>query len=325
MEELEDDVSAVVPKTDTARRVVDMAIAFGCRYANGGLSDARGESITGSELSAFLGENRFETPSSARFKKVFGMRVPENDAMRHGKKYEPVALAKFKERTGAKLFFVTFMTHPKFPFVGGTFDGLAIMPDGEGVLVECKCPFTRSPGNYVPDYYVAQVQTYLAISGLDTCMFVQYKPAYTTPARHFERAEKLIVTPVKYSPAYYDRVLPIAWQAWKSVCALRQGVLPVAPAAASLLQLVWKRGRVDESARAAAHEFARLRRKYSGVYEAVLVEMESRRPALPLTNPSKLVVVMPCATVPANAASCEDLGDAERPNKRSKTSESSPA
>jgi putative phage-type endonuclease len=310
--DIEDDIDLVIAQTPSAAKVVELVRRYGRKYANGELNFAeRGRAMTGSEIPAICGENRFETPSSIFFKKAFDVRSPDNPAMAHGRATEPIAIAKFKERTGAKVFYVGFMRHARYDFLGGTFDALAILPSGEGVMVEVKCPFSRSIGTTVPPYYIGQVQTYLAIAGLDRCMFVQYKPAFSTPKKGLHRPENLSITSVQMDPAYVSDRMPKLWTFWKKLCGFRRGVLPTAPAAASIIQCAWRRGafhRADGGRGGdaiwwiamilAMRRFRNARSELRGVREATEEEMEAspQRPPPPVQairrlDPAMLVVV----------------------------------
>jgi putative phage-type endonuclease len=261
--------------------------------------------------SAICGENRFETKNGAFFKKAFDVRFAGNECTEHGKKYEPIAIAKFKKQTGAKMFFVKFMVHPEFKFLGGTFDGLAILPSGEGVLIEVKCPFSRGIGYSVPEHYVGQIQTYMEIAGLDRCLFVQYKPSYVTPGRKFVRPEKLSVLSVQRDWGYFVSRMPILWSFYKRLCAFREGVLPTANAAATAIQRTWRSTRTTTgqpsrlSAKLSVTEYSRQRRTYDGVSEAVEAEMErTQRPqmtlrAIPCTV---TLVIVPDSVVAAESS-----------------------
>lgn len=275
-------IDEIRPRTDTAKRVVDLVRKYGRGYANGELDFARrGMALTGSEIPTICGENRFERPNAVLFRKAFDVRSPDSEATMHGRKYEPIAISKFRAQTGAMVFYVGFMKHEEYDFIGGTFDALAIMPSGEGVLVEVKCPFSRGISPVVPEHYVGQVQSYLEIAGLETCMFVQYKPAYTTPERKMHRPEKLIVTPVARDRSYFGTRMPVLWEFWKRLRAFREGVLPTADAAARAIQMTWKHGPKSAKAVLSCVRYRWKRRAYDGVSEATLGELEKTRPRMP--------------------------------------------
>jgi putative phage-type endonuclease len=283
---VEDDIDAVVAQTPSAARVVELVKRYGRKYANGELNHAeRGRGITGSEIPTICGENRFEKPSAVLFKKVFDVRTPDTPAMAHGRATEPIAIARFQRQTGARVFCVGFMRHAKYDFIGGTFDALAILPTGEGVLVEVKCPYTRSIGAAIPPHYVGQVQTYLEVAGLARCMFVQYKPAFATPKKGLQRPERLAIASIQHDPMYFATRMRAMWDFWKRVCVFRAAVLPAAPAAATAIQCAWRFYQSGDIVRGVARKIA-LRRfraargACAGVAERVAADMErpDRRP-----------------------------------------------
>lgn len=283
MEEPQDNIDEVVPTTDSARRVVELVRKYGKNYVAGELSADREMALTGSEIPTFCSENRFEDANTCFFNKIYGKKQVDNEYTQHGRKYEPVAISKFKKQTGAKVFYVTFMRSEKYPFLGGTFDFLAIMPDGEGVLGEVKCPLKRSIGDSVPPQYVGQVQTYLEISNLPICLFVQYKTEYVTPARKWKRPEKMIITTVPYDPNYFKVRMPVLWDFWVKICAWRRAVVPSADLACRLLVAAWRvsKHRITPlRAKLAAVAFRRLRIAHIGMYDAVVEEVNQTKPAI---------------------------------------------
>jgi hypothetical protein len=245
--DLGDDPNACDPQTDSARRVIELAKKYGKPYVPGELSTDREAALTGSEIPSILGENRFETKQGCFFKKAFGVRISDNEALRHGRANEPVAVRKLKELWKAKVYFVDFIRSEKYPFLGGTPDCLAILPDGEGVLVEIKCPLKRSFGDYVPPQYVGQVQTYLELTDLPSALFVQFKPSFRTPVRGFARDEKFVVTTVPRDRYYMALALPVLWDFWKALCHFKQEKLPIVALAATAIKRAWKAHKVPSA------------------------------------------------------------------------------
>lgn len=280
---------------ESHKRVLELKALYGETRDVDELDHAsRGMALTGSDIPSICGENIFETPNAVFFKKIFAMHHADTPAMAHGRFYEPVAVDRFEQKTGGKTYRVKFMRHPQYPWIGGTFDRLAVMPTGEGVLIEVKCPVKRSIGNYVPEHYRGQVQTYLEIAGLEKCLFVQYKPSYVTPVRQWQRPEKLTVTPMYRDRAWFENRLFILWEFWKRICAFRAGVLPRANAAAACIQQTW-RWRRNTCTRAirniAIRAHAHMRNELFGVYESVIDEMErTERPVFAQNTESELVV-----------------------------------
>lgn len=149
------------------------------------LSQERSSCITATDVACICNQNSFagSDPVSTFRKKALRIAIPTNANMEHGKRYEPVALAKLTSKQlidGShivRLFNVHFVKHPQYNWLGGTLDGVVELEDGRVMVVEVKCPKTRKivPG-VVPSYYMSQVQTYLMITGLDQCAFIQFKP-----------------------------------------------------------------------------------------------------------------------------------------------------
>lgn len=126
------------------------------------------------------------------------------------------------------------------------------------------------------------MQTYLEIADLNECLFVQYKPAYVTPARGWKRDEKLTITSVPRSSYFIDH-LPRLWDFWARVCAFRAGILPLADPAARTIEALWrhhkgKNGATELKAKLAAVCFSIRRKALKGVYEAKEKEMQLQRP-----------------------------------------------
>ena len=294
----DDDIDSVVPTTHSAARVVELVKRYGRGYAGGELDHVgRGKALTGSEIPTICGENRFERPSSVMFKKAFDMKIADSEAMRHGRTCEPIAISRFKRQSGAKVFFVGFMVHPLYTFIGGTFDALAIMPSGEGVLVEIKCPFSRSICDRVPEHYIGQVQVYMEIAGLDDCMFVQYKPPYDTPSKGLHRPEKLSIVRVKRDATYFGLRMPVLWKFWKRLCSFRAGILPRAECAATLIQRFWRthRNHPSPSVSDVLVRHRLQRREYDGIYDGHMQDMERLEcptmPRCPLPPDAELCII----------------------------------
>ena len=281
---------------ESRRIALELIREHGKNYVAGELSMERCTAITGSEAASYLGLNRFQSRSSEIFKKVFNVRTPDNPNMAHGRKYEPIAIARFEEKTGAKVFYTNFMRHPKYEWIGGTFDGIAMMPDGTSAMIEVKCPPKRSIGKTVPEHYVPQVQLYLAISGLDKALFVQYKPSYKTPVKGLERPETLSIIEVHKDQRFIDNMLPTLWDAWKEICARRKSVLLEAPHAATLLVNAWRFRKTRNmrnyiKLRLACSGMKYIKETYFGMYELIKYEMDEKEPQFMPENVSVNILV----------------------------------
>lgn len=274
----------------------ERALALIARYgpsASSTLSTARACVISGSEAAAASTGTRFKSRDEYIHDKIYGAPPLDNEHTRHGHAYEPVAIARFEATTGARVHKVGFMVHPQHPWIGGTLDGIAIMPDGEGVVIEVKCPLTRSISKLglVPDYYLPQVQLYLALTGLDRALFIQFKPARVTPARKLERPEQLVVTSVARNDQMIAGMIEKLWSTWVEVVVGRDARLPVAKAWASWFcarrrYLKTRPGSVRVKLAEAAFKKARL--YYHEVAALVRYELDPGEREAPLSPPTKV-------------------------------------
>jgi putative phage-type endonuclease len=213
-------------------------------YNNQLLSHERDTVITGSEAASFLGVNRFESAHEAMWKKVFS--IPgsckinvDNEAIRHGKKFEPIAIKKYEVLTGNKVRNITFIRHPNHPWLGGTIDGLVQYGNGMGgALLEVKCPFKRSIGKDIPRYYIPQIQLYLSITGLSKGIFLQYKPS---ELRKRSKVEQLSIIEFDEDFDYQQWMIRGLRKAWVEVMARRNVYLPYAILCKNLIIQWWRR------------------------------------------------------------------------------------
>ena len=128
-----------------------------------------------------------------------------------GKKWEPSALAEYELRFDVDAERPGFLVHPEVPYVGGTPDAL-IGADGGA---EVKCP--EDEGNHlvtaasraVPPQYVAQVQTYLWITGRAWRDYVSFDPRC--------RVEPLVVIRVLPDRELHERMAMRCALFWKAV------------------------------------------------------------------------------------------------------------
>lgn len=58
--------------------------------------------------------------------------------------------------------------------IGTSPDGV-ILFNGIYVLIEIKCPYTRIINDTIPIYYIHQVQHHLLATGLNNCMYIEFK------------------------------------------------------------------------------------------------------------------------------------------------------
>jgi hypothetical protein len=67
--------------------------------------------------------------------------------------------------------------HRDYPWLAASPDGITL----NGQMIEIKCPMHREiiPG-HCPHHYLPQIQVQLEVAGLESCAFVQWKPAAFT-------------------------------------------------------------------------------------------------------------------------------------------------
>jgi len=176
--------------------------------------------LTASDVASALGLNRYESPDALLHKKVLKKAWAGNEATEHGTKFEPVARDMYDALTGRKTHELGLVQHPKWPFLGGSADGVT----EDGILIEIKCPMTRKIENKVPKHYVPQIQLLLEILDLDICDFVQFRPGTDTAPQEF------MVTRVTRDREWFEKHLARMQKFWAGVETAREkGLCEVEP------------------------------------------------------------------------------------------------
>ena len=168
--------------------------------------------LTASDVASALGHNRYERPDDLLRKKVLKTAWAGNAATEHGTRLEPVARDLYDAQTGRKTHEIGLVQHPRYPFLGGSADGVT----EDGILVEIKCPLTRKIENKVPKHYMPQIQLLLEILDLDVCDFVQYRPG---------PPDEFMITRVDRDRTWFDMHLITMQKFWDRVLATRENGL----------------------------------------------------------------------------------------------------
>jgi len=171
------------------------------------LDPRRNDDVTASDVPAICGENPFNCARGVLFKKVFRISSPDTVDTLRGRTNEPVAIKWFCEVTNATVEYPGYLKHAKYPWFGGTVDGIATMPDGRRVVIEVKCP--RQIKDEIPLHYVGQVQSYMEICDIDMCLFIQSRAAGPRSPR------RLKVRGVERDRGYMALRLPALWRFWE--------------------------------------------------------------------------------------------------------------
>jgi putative phage-type endonuclease len=135
--------------------------------------------IGGSELSAVLGLNPYQTMDEFIVNKIKTIPWAGNEATRWGSTMEQVAI-RYIEEKGWTVH--TFGSIECLAIPGAKYspDGIIVSSDGKTIrLLEIKCPFSRGPNGKIPSYYLPQVQLGLATfpfveNALFVSMYIKY-------------------------------------------------------------------------------------------------------------------------------------------------------
>lgn len=173
------------------------------------LDPRRSGDITASDVPAICGESPWQTKASVGDKKIYKLQSPDTEATLHGKRFEPVAIARFCRETGATVEYPGYINHSTIKWLGGTVDGIATYPNGHRVVIEVKCPISRKIKDEVPMHYEGQLQTYMEILDMTHCIFIQYKPGGPRSAEQFS------ITDVPRDPDYIRLRLPLLRRFWE--------------------------------------------------------------------------------------------------------------
>ena len=122
-----------------------------------------------------VGGKRFagSTEPSKRSQSGAGPR-PMPPPVVHGNTYEPVAREHYAAREGRIVHEFGLKIHDELPWLGATPDGIT----DDGKILEVKCPYSRPvlPNVRCKEHY-PQLQVLMQVYNLDSCDFVQFKPA----------------------------------------------------------------------------------------------------------------------------------------------------
>ena len=176
----------------------------------------RGNMLTASDAATAIGKNKYQTPEDLLLKKCgLGEKFTGNAATEWGTKMEPVAIQMFEEQYGEKVHELGLIPHEKYPWLGGSPDGLT----DTNCLVEIKCPMNRKiiPGE-VPLHYQAQVQVCMEVMDLESCFFVQYQPIEIS----WPKEAVFDVTIVKRDREWFKKYLPVMKEFWDKVLYYRE-------------------------------------------------------------------------------------------------------
>jgi hypothetical protein len=168
--------------------------------------------------------NRLNEKTGAAPKHVFSQFV--KNIMNYGNDNEDRGLALYHygyTKQAGQIFNLGLVRHPKYPWLGGSPDGVWVRRGGGGggkdemVLLEVKCPPKRKiVRGLVPKGYIVQVQLLMQILDLPRCDFIQWKGSASASVpqvmdvTRIERDDAWFADALPKFRAFYDE-----WQAGK--------------------------------------------------------------------------------------------------------------
>lgn len=140
-------------------------------------------------------------------------------ALQWGRDVEPFAREAYELETGNLVIESGFLTHPQYPFVGASPDGLIGMNKG----LEMKCP--KDPAIHLgrfltglPQEYVPQIQGCMWVTGRSTWDFVSYDPRM--PESH-----RLLLITVERDDGYIQKLEEAVLEAEEKARALMEKLM----------------------------------------------------------------------------------------------------
>jgi putative phage-type endonuclease len=148
--------------------------------------NTRSNMVTASEVTKAFASASPMARYEIMIKKVLGPKAPSTQegapkALIWGTQFEPVAKRLFEQFEGIQIVDTSCVKHPKHPFLGASPDGIILTPNPMdprwGKLVEFKCPISRQfkEDSPVPDYYWHQMQMQMECTGVDECIYLEFR------------------------------------------------------------------------------------------------------------------------------------------------------
>ena len=138
----------------------------------------RNNRLTASDLGTAMGVNPYCKRKKLIAKKC-GYEEPfwAGPAVKHGIKYEDVAIHIYEKRNNVNIFEYGCIPHPTIPHFGASPDGIcdtdSINKKYIGRMLEIKCPKSRVIKEFIPMHYELQVQGQLEVCNLDYCDYLE--------------------------------------------------------------------------------------------------------------------------------------------------------
>lgn len=144
-------------------------------------------------------QNEIDTPEV-----LLGTKQIDAAPLRHGRKYEPIALANYELSRDIETRAFGFIINENFPGCGYSPDNVW---DSLDHLIEIKCPYNTNNhamtvvhGKGAEDYR-AQMQFGMALMDIDICDFISFDKRYPDPK------DRLFVIPVEKDMKYIEEMM----------------------------------------------------------------------------------------------------------------------
>lgn len=133
--------------------------------------EARRKGIGGSDASAILGQNQWESPLSVYMdKRGIAPEKEETEAMRQGTDCEEVVAKRFERESGLKVKRCNkLIQHPDYPWMLANIDRQVVSKGFVGLECKTTSPFGKTDfeGGSIPANYFWQCQHYMAVTGAE--------------------------------------------------------------------------------------------------------------------------------------------------------------
>lgn len=152
--------------------------------------------IGASDAPTLMGENPWSSADYLMKEKLgLGRSFAGNSATREGQRLEPTARSALSRQFGVQLR-PTVIQDAEIPYIAASLDGIT---SDNGQIFEIKCgerAYAKTKARRaVPDYYSAQLQHMLMVSGHTVLVFAAFRPG-----------EPLVALEVKRNAAYIERL-----------------------------------------------------------------------------------------------------------------------
>ena len=164
--------------------------------------------VTGSIAGAILGLNPFMSTEQALRRMVRDYHNVESEftgniATEYGSLNEPIAQLDYTNKTGNLVNECGFFVHPEYEWLGASPDGLIESDNGELMVLEIKCPFSKR-NDLIPEFksiyqqkhYYAQLQLEMACANVKKAHFYQWN-------KHVDSVEMVF-----FDNAWFNDALP---------------------------------------------------------------------------------------------------------------------